>query len=188
MHFGVHQDRDRKMPLTLQNPHLLDHAREVCDRLFVEGRRLGRARHIGVRPIKRPLEVYPAAPRAQNCSELKNAAQPRFATLAPPLNDGESKTLFQAKEHWARCRDGARCVLPAAAAAPQPRTKITRRRRHGAGRLPIGSLFWLFPIQHFRRLMIRRLSVPVLLECEPDKSERHKDGSGQHHPMRIFHP
>src|SRR5260370_27095770 len=61
-------------------------------------------------PIKRPLEVYPAAPRAQNCSELKNAAQPRFATLAPPLNDGESKTLFQAKEHWARCRDGARGV------------------------------------------------------------------------------
>src|SRR6266446_4731795 len=61
-------------------------------------------------PIKRPLEVYPAAPRAQNCSELKNAAQPRFATLAPPLNDGESKTLFQAKEHWARRRDGARCV------------------------------------------------------------------------------
>jgi hypothetical protein len=59
-------------------------------------------------PIKRPLEVYPAAPRAQNCSELKNAAQPRFATLAPPLNDGESKTLFQAKEHWARRRGGAR--------------------------------------------------------------------------------
>jgi len=30
--------------------------------------------------------------------------------LAPPPNDEESKTLFQAKEHWARRRDGARCV------------------------------------------------------------------------------
>jgi hypothetical protein len=29
----------------------------------------------------------------------KNATQTRFAALAPPLNDGESKTLFQAKEH-----------------------------------------------------------------------------------------
>ena len=68
--------------------------------------------------------------------------------------------------------------------AAQPEN--SHRRRYGAGRLPIGSLFWLFPIQHFRRLMIRRLSVPVLLECEPDKSERHKDGSGQHHPMGVF--
>src|SRR5260370_23438632 len=34
--------------------------------------------------------------------------------------------------------------------------------------------------------MIRRLSVPVLLECEPDKPERHKDGSGHHHPMGVF--
>jgi hypothetical protein len=67
--------------------------------------------------------------------------------------------------------------------AAQPEN--SHRRRYGAGRLPIGSLFWLFPIQHFRRLMIRRLSVPVLLECKPDKSERHKDGSGQHHPMGV---
>jgi hypothetical protein len=31
------------------------------------------------------------------------------------------------------------------------------------------------------------LTVPVSAECEPDKSNRHQDGSGYHQPMRILH-
>src|SRR5450759_2487978 len=39
---------------------------------------------------------------------------------------------------------------------------------------------------HFRRFMIG-LNVPVLAQCETDKSEYHQDGSGDHQPMRILH-
>jgi hypothetical protein len=103
---------------------------------------------------------YIQRPPGSKLLRTKNTTQPRFATLSPPLNDGESKTLFQAKEHLARHSDGGmrfrrRPLLRKAGAennAPAP------LRRGGAG---------YFPIQHFRRLMIRRLSVPVLLECEP---------------------
>jgi hypothetical protein len=31
-----------------------------------------------------------------------------------------------------------------------------------------------------------RLNVPVSMKCKTDKPGRHKDGSGHHHPMRIF--
>src|SRR5258705_13317588 len=42
-----------------------------------------------------------------------------------------------------------------------------------------------FPVRlHFRRLMIR-LNVPVSMKGKADKPDRHKDGSGHHHPMGI---
>jgi len=31
-----------------------------------------------------------------------------------------------------------------------------------------------------------RLNVPVSMKCKTDKPERHKDGSGHHHPLRLF--
>jgi hypothetical protein len=82
--------------------------------------------------------------------------------------------------------------VSAAAAAPSPERKNDAPApiRRGGKRVDRQSGFCisrLFPIQlPFRRLIIRRLTVPVLLECEPDKPERHKDGSGHHHPMGVF--
>jgi hypothetical protein len=29
------------------------------------------------------------------------------------------------------------------------------------------------------------LNVPVSMKCKTDKPERHKDGSGHHHPVRV---
>jgi hypothetical protein len=31
-----------------------------------------------------------------------------------------------------------------------------------------------------------RLNVPVSMKCKTDKPERHKGGSGHHHPVRVF--
>jgi hypothetical protein len=62
------------------------------------------------------------------------------------------------------------------------RARWPRGKGGGVGVSPVS-----FPIcRHFRRLMIA-LTVPVSAECEPDKSNRHQDGSGYHQPMRIFH-
>src|SRR5258707_6637490 len=33
---------------------------------------------------------------------------------------------------------------------------------------------------------MNRLNVPVSMQCKTDKPERHKDGSGHHHPMGVF--
>jgi hypothetical protein len=33
---------------------------------------------------------------------------------------------------------------------------------------------------------MNRLNVPVSMKCKTDKPERHKDGSGHHHPMGVF--
>jgi hypothetical protein len=30
------------------------------------------------------------------------------------------------------------------------------------------------------------LNVPVSMKCKTDKPDRHKDGSGHHHPMGVF--
>jgi hypothetical protein len=31
-----------------------------------------------------------------------------------------------------------------------------------------------------------RLNDPVSMKCKTDKPDRHKDGSGHHHPMGVF--
>jgi len=44
-----------------------------------------------------------------------------------------------------------------------------------------------FPLRlHFLRLMIE-LNLPVLANAKTDKPEHQQDGSGYHHPIRIFH-
>ena len=48
------------------------------------------------------------------------------------------------------------------------------------------SPFSFFISLHFRRLMIG-VDVPVSVECHPDKSNRHQDGSSYHQPMWILH-
>jgi hypothetical protein len=51
--------------------------------------------------------------------------------------------------------------------------------------LAVSPLSFPLRLYFFRRLMIR-LNLNVFAKRKTDKSKRHKDGSGHHHPMGVF--